>query len=133
MGNIVAGRLSDRFGRRAMDAAFTFIAPILTIWVYSAHSFSIAPAWTLELVFDTGGGTILRSFCLELFPTSYRSTAGSALQVAGATGGAPGLALEVMVYGLAGSHFSSRPPGANWRRSLSKTREDLIGYFRKRT
>src|SRR5271166_5579804 len=32
MGSIVAGRLSDRYGRRVMGTAFLFLSPILTIW-----------------------------------------------------------------------------------------------------
>jgi MFS family permease len=105
LGNILAGRLSDRFGRRTMGAVFMFIAPLLTLWIYTAHGFTVAPAWTLELFFDTASGTIMRSFGAELFPTSYRSTAGSALSVAGTTGGALGLALEGILYGITGSHW----------------------------
>lgn len=105
LGNIIAGRLSDRFGRRAMGALFMFIAPLLTIWIYTAHGFSVAPAWTIELFFDTASGTIVRSFSAELFPTSYRSTAGSALSVAGTTGGALGLAIEGLLYRLTHSHW----------------------------
>src|SRR5262249_12888567 len=104
MGNIVAGRLSDRFGRRTMGAICMFVAPVLTIFIYTAHGFAIAPAWSLELFFDTASGTIMRSLSAELFPTSYRSTAGSAQMVAGTTGGALGLALEGVLYHLTGSH-----------------------------
>jgi MFS family permease len=105
MGNIIAGRLSDRFGRRTMGAVFMFIAPLLTIWIYTAHGFTIAPAWTIELLFDTAAGTIMRSMSAELFPTSYRSTAGSAQMVAGTMGGALGLALEGVLYRFTGSHW----------------------------
>ncbi len=105
LGNIIAGRLSDRFGRRSMGALFMFLAPLLTIWIYTAPGFSVAPAWTLELFFDTAAGTILGAYSAELFPTSHRSTAGSALAVAGTTGGAIGLLLEGLLYGLTGSHW----------------------------
>ena len=105
LGNIVAGRLSDRFGRRFIGALFMFLAPLLTIWIYTANSFTIAPAWTIELFFDMASTTIMRSFGTELFPTSYRSTAGSALTVAGTTGGALGLLLESVLYRMTGSHW----------------------------
>jgi putative MFS transporter len=104
MGSIVAGRMSDRYGRRAMGAAFLFLAPILTIWMYTASGWSIVPAWILEAFFDIGSGMILNAYSAELFPTSYRSTAGSALAVAGTTGGALGLFLEGVLYNITGSH-----------------------------
>jgi putative MFS transporter len=104
MGSIVAGRLSDRHGRRAMGATFLFLSPILTIWMYTASGWSIVPAWILETFFDIAAGTILNAYSAELFPTSYRSTAGSALAVAGTTGGALGLFFEGVLYNFTGSH-----------------------------
>ena len=104
MGSIVAGRLSDRYGRRVMGAAFLFLAPLLTIWMYTATGRSIVPAWILETFFDIAAGMILSAYSAELFPTSYRSTAGSALAVAGTTGGALGLFLEGVLYNFTGSH-----------------------------
>jgi len=104
MGSIVAGRMSDRYGRRVMGAAFLFLAPLLTIWMYTATGRSIVPAWILETFFDIAAGMILSAYSAELFPTSYRSTAGSALAVAGTTGGALGLFLEGVLYNFTGSH-----------------------------
>ena len=103
LGSIVAGRLSDRYGRRVMGAAFMFLSPLLTIWMYSASGWSIVPAWMLETFFDIAAGTILNAYSAELFPTSYRSTAGSALAVAGTTGGALGLFFEGVLFNLTGS------------------------------
>jgi putative MFS transporter len=104
LGSIFAGRLSDRYGRRAMGAAFLFMSPLLTIWMYTAPGWSIVPAWILETFFDIASGTILNAYSAELFPTSYRSTAGSALAVAGTTGGALGLFFEGLLFNLTGSH-----------------------------
>ncbi len=103
MGSIVAGRMSDRYGRRVMGAAFLFLSPLLTIWMYTASGWSIIPAWILETFFDIAASTILNAYSAELFPTSYRSTAGSALAIAGTTGGALGLFLEGVLYNLTGS------------------------------
>ena len=91
VGSIVAGRMSDRFGRRVMGTAFLFLAPLFTIWMYTAAGWSIVPAWILGTFFDFAGSMILSAYSAELFPTSYRSTAGSALAIAGTTGGALGL------------------------------------------
>jgi MFS family permease len=104
MGSIVAGRMSDRYGRRVMGATFLFLSPLLTIWMYTASSWTIVPAWIMEVFFDIAAGTILNAYSAELFPTSYRSTAGSALAVAGTTGGALGLFLEGVLYNFTGSH-----------------------------
>jgi len=104
LGSIVAGRLSDRYGRRVMGAAFTFLSPLLTIWMYTAPGLSIVPVWMLEIFFDIASGNILAAYSAELFPTSYRSTAGSALLVAGTTGGALGLFLEGVLFRFTGSH-----------------------------
>jgi putative MFS transporter len=107
LGSIVAGRLSDRYGRRVMVVTCSFVSPLLTIWMYTAPGASIVPAWILQVFFDIAAGTILNAYSAELFPTSYRSTAGSALTVAGTTGGAIGLLLESVLYNLTGSHSTA--------------------------
>ena len=104
LGSIVAGRLSDRYGRRVMVMTCSLLSPLMTIWMYTAPGASIVPAWILQVFFDIAAGTILNAYSAELFPTSYRSTAGSALTVAGTTGGAIGLLLESVLYNFTGSH-----------------------------
>lgn len=103
LGSIVAGRMSDRFGRRVLGTTFLSLAPLLAIWMYTASGWSVVPAWILETFFDIASGTILNAYSAELFPTSYRSTASSALAIAGTTGGALGLFLEGVLYNLTGS------------------------------
>jgi MFS family permease len=118
MGNIISGRLSDRFGRRRMGAVFYFMAPMLAFWLYSSYSsarialpllhlsFSaVIPIWILQLFFDVASSTISTAYSAELFPTSYRSTAGSVLAVTGTTGGALGFFLEGLLYRSTGSHW----------------------------
>ncbi|HEV2169340.1 MAG TPA: MFS transporter, partial [Candidatus Binatus sp.] len=103
VGSIIAGRMSDRFGRRVMGTAFLFLSPLLTIWMYTASGWTILPAWILETFFDFAASMILNAYSAELFPTSYRSTAGSALSIAGTTGGALGLFFEGVLYNYTGS------------------------------
>jgi putative MFS transporter len=120
MGNIVSGRLSDRFGRRRMGAFFYFMAPMLAFWLYSSYSstrialplihrsFSaVIPIWIFQLFFDVASSTIAVAYSAELFPTSYRSTAGSVLAVTGTTGGALGFFLEGVLYRSTGSHWTA--------------------------
>ncbi|HXW85684.1 MAG TPA: MFS transporter [Candidatus Binataceae bacterium] len=106
LGNIVSGRMSDRFGRRRMGAAFALVATMLAIAMYGAPGRSVIPIWILHLFFGTASDTIIGAYGVELFPTSYRSTAGSALSVAGTTGGAIGLMLEGLMYRASGSHWT---------------------------
>lgn len=118
MGSIIAGRLSDRFGRRRMGATFYVFAAAFAFWLYSSYSstrialpllhtsFSaVIPIWILQVFFDVASSTIGMAYGTELFPTSHRSTAGSVLAVTGTTGGALGFFLEGVLYRTTGSHW----------------------------
>ncbi len=106
-GNIIAGRLSDRCGRRKMGSIFLMLGPLLTIWMFQARDNSIIVAWVLRLFFDTAAATIVSAYVAELFPTVYRAAAGSALTVANTGGGALGLYLEGLLYVATGSHWTA--------------------------
>jgi putative MFS transporter len=107
LGSIIGGRLSDHFGRRSTGALFMFLGPVLTIWLYTTRSRSVIPVWIVRLFFDTAAGTIMSAYSAELFPTSHRSAASSALVVAGTTGGALGLFLEGVLYAFSHSHWTA--------------------------
>ncbi|MGH7934638.1 MAG: MFS transporter [Candidatus Binataceae bacterium] len=107
LGSVVAGRLSDRFGRRMMGALFMFLGPLLTVWMYTTRTNAVIPLWMLRLFCDTASGAITTIYSAELFPTSHRAAAASAMVVSGTTGGALGLMLESVLYGAIGSHWTS--------------------------
>jgi MFS family permease len=104
---LFSGRMSDRLGRCLMGAVFITLATLLQIVVYSAPGRVLIPAWILGLFFDTAAATIIGAYSVELFPTSYRSTAGSAQAVAGTTGGAIGLLIEGLLFRTFRSHWNA--------------------------
>jgi len=93
IGNLVAGNLADRIGRRRVGAAFLAVFPLFAILFYNG------PAWALPLGFagfvfcDTAGGVIVRALSTELFPTSHRGTSAGWVTVVLTLGWAGGLAL----------------------------------------
>jgi predicted MFS family arabinose efflux permease len=106
-GSVVAGRLSDRFGRRVMGSLFMFVAPVFAILMYTVPGPAVIPAWIVRLFTQFAGLVVLHSYGTELFPTSHRAAATSAMTVSGTLGGAVGLALESILYRAAGSYINA--------------------------
>lgn len=76
VGNVVAGRLGDKKGRRMVGAAFFLLYPAAAWLYYMGPGGAALPTAYAFIVFSgTAGGVILRTVSAELFPTSYRSTA----------------------------------------------------------
>jgi len=91
VGNVVAGRLGDSVGRRAVGTTAFGLFP-LAAWL-----FYLGPGWTMPIAFasfvfcQTAGVTILRAFSSELFPTSHRGTAAAWAMLVQTLGWAGGL------------------------------------------
>jgi MFS family permease len=73
IGNIVAGRLGDRIGRRKIGFTVLAVFP-LTAWAfYNGPGWVLPIAWALLIFCITASSVTIRALSTELFPTSYRS------------------------------------------------------------
>ena len=93
IGNVVAGRLGDRIGRRTIGFAFLALFPLFSWVFYHGPGWSLPIAWALFVFCNTAGGVVVRAFSTELFPTSYRGTSAAWLALIQSLGWAVGLAL----------------------------------------
>jgi len=93
IGNVVAGRLGDRIGRRTIGFVFLALFPLFAWIFYHGPGWSLPIAWTLFVFCNTAGGVVVRAFSTELFPTSFRGTSAAWLSLIQTLGWAAGLAL----------------------------------------
>ncbi len=95
-GNVVAGQLGDRIGRRVVGALFLVLFPVFAWLFYGGPGWSVPLAWTLFIFCETAGTAIIRAFSTELFPTSQRGTSAGWVSLVQTLGWAGGLALVGM-------------------------------------
>ena len=72
IGNIVAGRLGDRFGRRAVGFVTFAIYPLAAIGFYSGPGWALPACFALIVAMGSASDVVVRAFSTELFPTSQR-------------------------------------------------------------
>lgn len=105
-GGLVAGRASDRFGRRkvmVVGIVVNFLA-FVAFYSYAESGLTIALAWVACIFSFFGIDALFSALGSELFPTSYRSTASGMRGIVGAVGSALGLIAEGWFFELLGSH-----------------------------
>jgi MFS family permease len=107
IGNIAAGRISDRFGRRVTGPSFIALEAILAYQLYTIPTGAVVILWIGWLFCDQAGVTVTNAFSAELFPTAFRAAAAGTLYVARYAGGALGLLAEGILYGVTGSHWAA--------------------------
>jgi putative MFS transporter len=104
LGNVVAGRWSDRLGRRPVLLVFLVANAASVAGFYNAPG-SLVPLCWIPLVFSFFAiDVIFTALGGELFPTAVRSTASALRAVAATLGGALGLWTEGFLFEATGSH-----------------------------
>ncbi len=93
VGNVVAGRLGDTIGRRAVGFTFFVLFPLFAWIFYYGPGWTLPAAWVGFVFCNSAAGMILRAFSAELFPTSHRGTSAAGLSLVQTLGWAIGLAL----------------------------------------
>lgn len=93
IGNIVAGRLSDRYGRRLVGFVMLALFPVAVALFYLGPVRLLPLAWIAFLFTSQGGRVILRALATELFPTTQRSASSGLFAILEAVGNAAGLFL----------------------------------------
>ena len=108
LGNIVAGTLSDRIGRRIVLAAMIAAS---TLSFASFYTWATGPwlvlFWTAGLFAYLAADILIAGLAAELFPTSHRSLASALRLFCWLTAGGIGLLVEAELYERWGSHGTS--------------------------
>lgn len=93
VGNVVAGRLADRAGRRWVGLVFLAAFPPCAWLFYHGPGWSLPVLWGMLVFAIMGGNVIIRALSSELFPTSHRGTSTGVLALMETLGAALGLLL----------------------------------------
>ncbi len=104
LGNIVAGALGDRYGRKRVLIAGLLLNGAAAAAFYNLDGWLVPLAWGVMVLTVTMVIVLFAALGSELFPTSYRSTASGMRSVIATVGAASGLTLQATLYGALGSH-----------------------------
>jgi putative MFS transporter len=107
IGNVVAGSLGDRFGRKRIMIAGSLVNAAAIAGFYHVAGFWVPLTWGLMVMTLTMVLVLFAALGGELFPTSYRSTASGVRAVVATLGAALGLWVEGQLYGVVGSHAAA--------------------------
>lgn len=103
IGNPVAGRLSDRYGRRLVAASVLVLFPVVTMAFYLGPPSLIAFPWTLMVLLAMASSLCVRTLATEIFPTTYRGTGAGTLALLETLGVSVGLLTYTALIGALGS------------------------------
>jgi putative MFS transporter len=102
---LVAGALSDRYGRKLIGCTFGLLAVVGALsFFFLAHSWwALYGTMTITFVGLFGAGPALGAFSMELFPTSLRALGGSAVSISHVIGQSISLGLGGLLLHVTGS------------------------------
>jgi MFS family permease len=103
----IAGRLSDRLGRRTVGAIGTLALMLSAQAMLHGSRAWLVPLWIACIFAVTGREAVMNTLGAELFPTSHRSTAAAARLIVVSLSAAAGLAGESLLYQVTGSHWTA--------------------------
>ncbi|MBY0274776.1 MFS transporter [Candidatus Binatia bacterium] len=93
LGNVLAGRLGDLFGRRPVGFAVAASFPGLAWLFYHLPGFYLPVLWAFLTVCSVSCNVTIRALATEVFPTSQRGTSGGWLSLVQTLGTAAGLGI----------------------------------------
>jgi MFS family permease len=93
VGNVVAGRLGDAYGRRPVGFTVAASFPLLAWLFYHLPGVALPPLWAFLTVCSVSCNVTIRALATEVFPTSHRGTSGGWLSLVQTVGTAGGLGL----------------------------------------
>jgi putative MFS transporter len=106
--SILAGRLSDRIGRKPVVMATLVINVAGYLVLFNAPNGLIAAvAWIVGIFGGFTTDALIAGFALEIVPTAYRATVSGIRYSSGTLGGAVGLLLEGFLYDRFHSHSTA--------------------------
>lgn len=104
-GNILAGRISDRIGRRRVLMACATVSGLAFAVFYSGlGGWVLPPMWVVAIFGYLAADALLAALAVEIFPTAYRATVSGIRYFTVILSGAIGLALEGVLYDRFGGH-----------------------------
>ena len=107
LGNVVAGALGDRLGRKRVLAVGLVVNGLAALGFYNLDGWLVPLSWGLMVMSVTMVLVLFAALGSELFPTSYRSTASGARAVIATFGAAGGLWLQGILFAYFGSHAAA--------------------------